>query len=137
VSGWSVLLVAGTSAYLGFQLTIRVVVYPQLASVPTAGFPEYEATHQRLVTRVVGPLFVLDGIGCLAAFVARPSASATLAGLGLLAVLLLTGLGAVPAHRALSRDFDAAVHHRLLVVDSLRLLAATASVAGAVWYASG
>lgn len=137
MSGWAVWLVAGTSAYLGFQLTVRVIVYPQFASVPAAAFAPYEARHQRLVTRVVGPLFVLDGIGCLAAFATRPSASATLAGLGLLAVLLLTGLGAVPAHRVLSGGFDAAVHHRLTTIDSMRVVAAFASVAGAVWYAAG
>ena len=124
-------------SYLGFQLTVRVIVYPQFASVPAAAFAQYEARHQRLVTRVVGPLFVLDGIGCLAAFAARPSASAVMAGLGLLAVLLLTGLGAVPAHRALSRGFDAAVHRRLMTIDSVRLVAATVSVVGAVWYAAG
>lgn len=129
------LLLGTTAAYAGFQATIRVVVYPQFAAVPAAAFATYERRHQRLVTFVVGPLFVGQGVAVLIAFARGPRMPATLAGVALAAILLLTALGAVPQHRRLDDGFDAAVHGRLLRVDSLRLAAAVVAVAAACWYA--
>ena len=45
------------AGYAGFQLTVRLVVYPQFARVPARAFPDYERAHQRLVTPLVGVLF--------------------------------------------------------------------------------
>jgi len=47
------------SLYTGFQLTIRGVVYPQMAKVPEPVWVDYEAAHQRRVSVVVGPLFAV------------------------------------------------------------------------------
>lgn len=131
----SSLLLAATALYAGFQWTIRIVVYPQFATVPREAFPTYELRHQRLVTFAVGPLFLADGAATLAAFAVGPRWPASVAGACLLLILALTAFGAVPQHRLLSRGFDAAVHRRLLAVDTARLVAAVAAVGSAVWFA--
>lgn len=125
------------AAYAGFQWTVRVVVYPQMAGV-AEGFAAYERTHQQRISRVVGPLFAGQGVttAWLLVLAVRRSAPAlpVLAGAVCLAVLLAaTWLGAVPQHRVLDRGWDAAAHRRLLRVDSVRVAAATAGLAAAVW----
>ena len=126
-----------TAAYAGFQWTVRALVYPQFAEVPPAAFPAYEHAHQRRVTRVVGPLFAGQGVTTLWLLAARPPgapAAAVVAGAVCLAVVLgVTGLLAVPLHRRLDRGFDAAAFARLLRVDTVRALAATAGTLAALW----
>lgn len=129
-------LLVSTALYTGFQWTIRVVVYPQFATVPPEAFVRFEARHQRLVSVAVGPLFLASGLAALVAL-ARPPAGvgrllplATAAAVG--AILLVTALLAVPLHRALSDGYDAAVHRRLLRVDTARLLLAVLATAGAL-----
>lgn len=131
-----VLLLVATALYAGFQWTIRVVVYPQLAAVPVEAFAGFEARHQRLVTYAVGPLFVLDGAATIGAFAADPGWPAALAG-GCLAVILgVTALVAVPQHHALTRGFDAGAYRRLLQADTVRLTAAAGALAAAIWYSA-
>lgn len=126
-----------TAAYAGFQWTVRFLVYPQFASVPPAAFAGYERTHQRLVTRVVGPLFAGQALTTVLVLVVRPAAVPllpVLAGAACLAlVLALTALLAVPLHRRLDRGWDAAAHRRLLRVDGLRVAAATGGTLAAGW----
>ena len=141
VSGWSVSVAAvafllASSAYLGFQWTVRVVVYPQFATVAAAGFAAYERRHQQLVSVAVGPLFVASGLSAIAVFLRPPGAHRSVAVLAAPALVLL-GLGvtaalAVPLHRRLSAGFDAGVHRRLLRVDSVRLVLAALAVVDAV-----
>ena len=125
------------AAYAGFQWTVRGLVYPQFAQVPPAAFAAYERSHQRRVTRVVGPLFAGQGATTSALLIARPAGTpvvAVLAGAACLAVVLgVTGLLAVPLHRRLDRGWDPAAHGRLLRVDSVRVAAATAGTAAAAW----
>ncbi len=116
-----------TSAYAGFQWTIRVVAYPQLAEVPRPAFATYLAAYQRRVTYLVGPLFAallltsvlvaLDG--------AVTAVGRVLAVLLLGAVLGATAFAAVPQHSRLSAGWDAAAHRRLLTADTVRVVAAT------------
>ncbi len=126
-----------SAAYAGFQWTVRFLVYPQFAQVPTAAFAAYERSHQRLVSRVVGPLFAGQGVTTLLLLGMRPSGVPllpVLAGAALLAlVLALTAFLAVPLHRRLDSGWDAAAHHRLLRVDGARVAAATAGTACAAW----
>lgn len=126
-----------TAAYAGFQWTVRVLVYPQFAQVPPAAFAAYERSHQRLVTRVVGPLFAGQGATTLAVLAARPAGAPlvpVLAGAACLAVVLgVTAVLAVPLHRRLDRGWDPAAHRRLLRVDAVRVAAATAGTAAAGW----
>ncbi|MEI4270934.1 DUF1772 domain-containing protein [Klenkia sp. LSe6-5] len=129
------------AAYAGFQWTVRVVVYPQMAGVG-AGFAAYERAHQQRIARVVGPLFAGQGVTTcwLVVLALRGSAPAVpvLAGGVCLAVVLgATWLGAVPQHRVLDRGWDAVAHRRLLRVDSVRVAAASAGLAAAVWLVLG
>ncbi len=130
---------AATCAYAGFQWTIRVVAYPQLAEVPGAPFGPYLEAYQRRVTYLVGPLFaaLVLTTGWLAltdevAVAARAGAVAALA-----VLLATTGLFAVPVHGRLSRGWDAAAHRRLLRVDEVRVVTATAGAVLALVLAAG
>ena len=126
-----------TAAYAGFQWTVRGLVYPQFAQVPPAAFPAYERAHQRRVSRVVGPLFAGQGGTTLWLLADRPAGTplpAALAGAACLAVVLAaTALGAVPLHRRLGETWDDGAHRRLLRVDTVRAVAATAGTVAALW----
>ncbi len=126
-----------TAAYAGFQWTVRALVYPQFSLVPPAAFPAYERRHQQLVSRVVGPLFAGQGVTTTWLLADRPEGTpptAVLAGAACLAVVLgVTALGAVPLHRRLEEAWDDAAHRRLLRVDSVRAVAATAGTGAALW----
>lgn len=126
-----------TAAYAGFQWTVRALVYPQFAQVPAIAFRAYEQAHQRLVTRVVGPLFVGQGVTTLWLLADRPDGvplAPVLLAAGFLAVVLgVTLLLAVPEHRRLGQGWDGAAHRRLLRADTVRALAATAGTLVAGW----
>ena len=126
-----------TAAYAGLQWTVRALVYPQFALVPPAAFPAYERRHAQRITRVVGPLFAGQGVTTLWLLADRPAGTplaAVLVGAACLAVVLAaTGLGAVPQHRRLTAAWDGAAYRRLLRVDTVRVVAATAGTAAALW----
>ena len=126
-----------TAAYAGFQWTVRALVYPQFVLVPPAAFPAYERRHQQLISRVVGPLFAGQGVTTLWLLADRPEGTplaAVLSGAACLAVVLgVTALGAVPLHRRLGETWDHVAHRRLLRVDTVRTVAATAGTAAAGW----
>ena len=126
-----------TAAYAGFQATVRFLVYPQFARVPADAFAAYERSHQRLVTRVVGPLFAGEGVTTLLLLAVRPAGVPllpVLAGAACLAVVLgVTALLAVPLHRRLDVGWDTGAHRRLLRVDGVRVAAAVAGTACAAW----
>jgi hypothetical protein len=132
---------AVTAAYAGFQWTVRALVYPQFALVPPAAFPAYERRHQQRISRVVGPLFAGQGVTTLWLLSDRPAGTplpALLAGAAsLVVVLAVTGLGAVPLHRRLGEGWDGAAHRRLLRIDTVRVSAATAGTAAALWALAG
>jgi hypothetical protein len=127
--------------YAGFQWTVRVLVYPQFAAVPPAGFAAYERTHQTRVARVVGPLFAGQAVTTGWLLVDRPAGTSlpgVLVAAALYGALLLaTGLLAVPLHRRLDAGWDAAAHRRLLRVDALRVGLATAGAGVALWLLVG
>jgi hypothetical protein len=138
VSALPVANLALVAAYAGFQWTIRALVYPQFALVPPAAFPGYERRHQQRVSRVVGPLFAGQAVTTGWLLVTRTTSAPVLTCAACLAVVLgVTGLLAVPLHRRLDAGWDAAVHRRLLRVDTVRALAATAGTGAAVWLALG
>jgi hypothetical protein len=130
-----------TAAYAGFQWTVRALVYPQFSLVPPAVFPAYERRHQQRISWVVGPLFAGQGGTTLWLLADRPAGTplpAVLAGAACLAVVLgVTGLRAVPLHRRLDRAWDDAAHRRLLRVDTVRAVAATAGTGAALWAVLG
>ena len=117
------------AAYAGFQLTIRLVVYPQLARVPADAFPAYERAHQRLVTPLVGLLFGALVVTCVALLALGPRAGGAAAAALLGLLLAVTALGAVPEHTRLSRGFDPVAHRRLLGWDGARAALAVGQLA--------
>ncbi|MGR6964904.1 DUF1772 domain-containing protein [Geodermatophilus sp. URMC 61] len=125
-----------TAAYAGFRWTVRALVYPQFALVPPPVFPAYERRHQERVTRVVGPLFAGQGVTTAWLLAVRPVGTPlvpVLLGAACLAVVLgATALGAVPLHRRLGAAWDPAAYRRLLRVDTVRAVAATAGTAAAL-----
>lgn len=125
--------VATTAAYAGFQATVRVLVYPQMAAVPVPAFTGYEASHTRRVSLVVGPLFAALCGSTLALLVVPgvPRAAGLAAALLLAALLGVTAFGAVPQHSRLGAGFDAAAYRRLLRWDGVRLAVAVAALAAA------
>lgn len=131
----AVALLVSTAAYLGFQATIRWIVYPQFARVPAPAFAEYERRHQRAVTPVVGVLFAAEVVSVGLALLRGPQLPAALAAVGVATVLVTTALAAVPQHRRLSAGFAPEAHRRLLGADSVRVGAAAVSLGAAVWYA--
>jgi hypothetical protein len=126
-----------TAAYAGFQWTVRALVYPQFALVPMAAFPVYERRHQQRITWVVGPLFAGQGVTTPWLLADRPDGTPltpVLVGAACLAVVLTaTALGAVPLHRRLGEAWEGAAHRRLLRVDTVRAVAATAGTSAALW----
>ena len=125
-----------TAAYAGFQWTVQVVIYRQFPSVPAEAFAEYERQHQRRITVVVTPLFaaLTVCVGWLA--IDRPSSIgwwAVVLAVVLLAIILgSTAVGAVPMHRRLSAGWDDSAYRRLIRVDLVRAIAATAALVLAV-----
>jgi len=130
---------AATFAYAGFQWTVRVVVYPQLALVPPESFGQYLETYQRRVSLLVGPLFgaLVLTTGWLAQSDQVAVAARVLAVVLLGVLLVVTALLAVPLHGRLSRSWDAAAHRRLLRVDEVRVLVASVSAVLALVLAAG
>lgn len=123
-------------AYAGFQVTITVLVYPQLNAIGRtvpAMFTDHEARHSTRTAVVVGPLFaaLVGATGWLV--VADPSAPPAWAAAACTAVVLaVTALAAVPQHDRLRHGFDPAVMARLQRVDAARTVAALAQLAVAV-----
>ncbi len=113
-----------TGAYAGFQATVRLVVYPQMALVDAAAFPRYEAAHQRRVSLVVGPLFAAVAVTTAGLLAVRPGPLSLGCAACFAVVLAVTAFGAVPQHRRLSAGFDPAAHRRLVLWDGVRLAAA-------------
>ena len=134
-----VLYLLVTSLYAGFQWTVHVAVYRQFAAVPEDAFPRYENLHQRRVSYLVGPLFgaLVLSTGWLG--LDRPPTVpgwAPAVADALLAVVLgATAFLAVPQHRRLGVAWDPVAYRALLRADVIRVLAATAGVALAVWLA--
>jgi hypothetical protein len=117
------------AAYLGFQLTVRLVIYPQFARVPAEAFSNFERAHQRSITPLVAPLFAALALSTAGLVVAGPRVPGLAAAALLGGVLGATAFGAVPQHAALSRGFDAAAYRRLLRWDSARVVLALAQLA--------
>jgi len=127
------------AAYVGVQWTVRPLVYPQFAAVPTDAWRGFHDGHSRRIARVVGPLFAGQLLSTAWLLLDTPSgaprAAAVAGAVCLGAVLAVTGLVAVPQHRRLGQAFDPTAYRRLLRADSVRALAATGAVLAVGWLA--
>ena len=64
---------AATWFLVGLIWIIQVVHYPLFARVGEDGFVAYEAAHTRLISLVVGPAMLVEGVATLWLFFPRPT----------------------------------------------------------------
>ena len=106
---------------------VQVVHYPLFASVGAAEFSAYEQRHTTLTTWVVAPPMLVELATALLLVWFRPQGVSNLqawSGLILLTIIWgFTFLVQVPCHEVLSKEFDAAVHRRLVWTNWLRTAA--------------
>lgn len=118
---------AATWFMVGLIWLVQVVHYPLFAGVGEEGFAAYAADHSRRITRVVGPVMLLElGTGVL--LLARRPADVgwgwPLAGLALLGVVWAsTAFLQVPRHTELGAGFDAAAWRALVATNWVRTVA--------------
>ena len=82
---------AATWFLVGLIWIIQVVHYPLFARVGEDGFVAYEAAHTRLISLVVGPAMLVEGVATLWLFFAPPDGLTRT--LPLIAGLVLVGVG--------------------------------------------
>lgn len=122
----TLLLITMAAAWFmaGLGAMVQVVHYPLFARVGEAGWSAYHVAHSRRITVLVVPAMSIELGGAVLVVLDRPDgvgAAVALAGAGFaLATWVLTGLGAVPAHRVLASSFDRDAHRRLLLADRAR-----------------
>jgi len=128
--------VIGSVGMFGVIWTIQIVHYPLMRMIPPAAFARYEAEHQRRITRIVGPLMLLEGLCVLAVFFLRPSCiSVTLALTGGLAEAVAIGVTAfvsAPMHGRMAASGDPALLDRLIATNWVRTAAWSARAALAI-----
>ncbi len=129
-------LLAAAAAHFGFQATVTAVVYPALARVPAAQWPDAHRAHTTAITGLVvgvyGALVVTGGW----ALWSGPDAWTLLALAATAVAFAVTAAAAAPAHARLSTGHDPGRITALLRVDRVRAAAsavALAAAVGAMW----
>ncbi len=120
---------AATFFMLGVAWFVDIVHYPLFASVGEDGFRGYHRLHSERTTWVVLPPMTVELLTSLALPFDAPGGATGLAVAGAVlavATWALTGLGAVPAHRALGAGISDARLRRLRRADLVRALTWTA-----------
>lgn len=132
MTGWAAALVIATSAHLGFQLTVTLVVYPALAATPVGMWTAVHRTHSRRIAPLVVVLYV--GLLSTAAgtLLTVPSPASVVAAAAVGTVIGLTATLAGPLHVRLGQGPDEARMRRLLRVDRVRTATALVALAAAV-----
>ena len=110
--------VGSTLAMVGLIWFVQIVHYPLFAHVGNSEFVTYELIHQRLTTRVVGPLMLVEAVTAVALIWLRPSGIGgwlVWAGASLLGTIwLLTFLVQVRQHARLAVAYDAQLQRQLV-----------------------
>ena len=116
---------------------VQWVHYPLFAHVGADSFSRYEAAHvSRITPLVMIPMLIELGTG-IALALRQPSLPGVWAGVGFIAfVWLVTFFLSVPAHQALSTNFDGSVLRRLVATNWLRTAAWTGRGVLCVWWLS-
>ena len=101
-------IVALTSAAFmsGVLWLVQIVHYPLLGEVSDAAIREISSRHQKLITRVVGPIMVIEAVSSLFVLVLHPNQGLYLvfAAMALLVVaILVTMLQAIPLHSQIAK----------------------------------
>lgn len=131
-SGWTSALVTATALHAGFQLTVTLVVYPALATVPAAAWSPAHDAHSRRVAPLVALVYGAALVTAVGTVLVTPSGGTVTALVGLLTAVGVTAASAAPAHGRLGRGKDDDLMRTLLRADRVRALAAVAALAGAL-----
>jgi uncharacterized membrane protein len=128
---------AATLYMTGLIWLIQVVHYPLLAKVGAEGYTRYQASHERLITRVVGPPMLIE-MGCaIWLLIARPKGVPMwmiYTGLALVVIAWLsTVFLQVPQHHKLGSGFDPVAHGKLVSTNWIRTIAWSTRGALALW----
>jgi peroxiredoxin Q/BCP len=118
----------GSSLYMvGLIWFVQIVHYPLFASVGSLEFPQFERRHRAMITWVVAPPMLIEGVTAVLLIWLRPEKIADWSlwtGLALLGVCWLsTALVQVPCHISLSKVFNLVVYRRLIATNWLRTAA--------------
>lgn len=127
MSGFLIILLAhaaSTFCMVGIIWFVQIVHYPLFANVGREDFIPYEALHTRSTSFVVIPPMMME-LATTVLLLVFPigrfdQALAWLGAALLVAVWMLTFLGAVPCHRRLGSGFNHPVHQRLLRINGWR-----------------
>ena len=116
---------ASTFFMVGLVWFVDIVHYPLFAAVGDAAFTRYHELHTKRTTWVVLPAMSIELISSWVLALEPPADQLALAVAGAvlaLATWMLTGLAAVPAHRALGAGFSESRSARLRRADLIRAL---------------
>ncbi len=123
----------------GLVWFVQLVHYPLFLSVPREAFPAYAKEHAARTVWIVVPLMLAEAASAGALLFMTPEGghrTASIAGASFLGVVWLsTAALQAPAHRRLSRGFDAREIRRLVAGNWIRTAAWTARVPVAVYLA--
>lgn len=103
-----------TLALVGLIWTIQVVHYPLMSDVGPDTFVRYQERHMQLVTFVVAPLMIVEGLTAVAIVLSEPAEISVVGMILLVAIWLSTALVQVPCHKRLIEGFDPEAHDRLV-----------------------
>lgn len=110
----------------GLIWLIQVVHYPLFARVGAAGYRDYQAAHQTLVTLVVGPAMLVEAMATAMLVLSRRDPW-TIGAAALLAIIWAsTAFLQVPMHDVLADGFDVEAHARLVQTNWIRTIGWTA-----------
>jgi hypothetical protein len=138
VSAWSNATLAVDLGLVVLAWLVHLIIYPTFAEVAPARFCAWHRNYSNRIAVVVVPLMVAQAALHAARLLTLPDARALVAAACIVAAWLVTFLGAVPCHRALSSDgCHQPVLHRLLRWNLARSLAwtlvATLTASRLVW----
>jgi hypothetical protein len=122
------LIQAGASCFMtGLIWTMQLLNYPLLALIDPADVPRYEQAHNRRFSWLVGPGIAASLASTVVMLAWRPRGiplAVPLTALALLAVIVAsTARHGAPSHARLARQFDPAVHTRLVRTNWIRTAA--------------
>ena len=128
--------VVGSVGMFGVIWVMQVVHYPLMRFVSGEQFARFETAHRVRISRVVGPLMLIEGV-CVLAFLFAPPASLAWwlpwVGAGVEAVAIgTTAFVSAPLHERLNAHFNTATLDRLIATNWIRTIAWTGRAAVAI-----
>lgn len=121
---------AATWFLVGLIWTIQVAHYPSFDAIDRAQYRHFQSAHMTKMGTLVGPPWLVEGLGVLVVFLLAPTATTRLLAVagGVLeaVVIVVTLVVSIPAHERLSEGFDEAALERLVRTNWWRTWAWTA-----------